>query len=217
MFLGAPRLGLQGSRVVLVVKSPPTNAEDIKDVDSIAGLGSSPGEGNGNQLQFSWLENPMDSGGAWWTTVLRVTKSQRWLKKCSNHAHRVSPYILPIIISFLLKFIPWSLCSSLLCTCNSLYFSVCFDDISIIDLALFLFPFAQNTYISYLSFTVHIIFLYVFIWSESFVGSIYIQVLFIYPFSYCLSLVEAFSPFIFNIIINIYVLITILLLFRVVL
>ena len=37
--------------------------------------GRSPGEGNGNPLQYSCLENPMD-GGAWWATVHRVAKSQ---------------------------------------------------------------------------------------------------------------------------------------------
>ena len=43
------------------------------DTDSIPGWGSSPGEGNGNPLQYSCLENPMDRG-AWWATVHRVTK-----------------------------------------------------------------------------------------------------------------------------------------------
>ena len=38
-------------------------------------LGTSPGEGNGNILQYSCLENPMDRG-AWWATVHAVTKSQ---------------------------------------------------------------------------------------------------------------------------------------------
>ena len=38
------------------------------DLDSIPGLGRSPGEGNGNPLQYSWLENPMDKG-AWRATV----------------------------------------------------------------------------------------------------------------------------------------------------
>ena len=38
------------------------------DLDSIPGLGRSPGEGNGNPLQYSWLENPMDRG-AWRATV----------------------------------------------------------------------------------------------------------------------------------------------------
>ena len=43
------------------------------DPGSIPGSGRSPGEGNGNSLQYSCLENPMD-GGAWWTIVCEVTK-----------------------------------------------------------------------------------------------------------------------------------------------
>ena len=42
------------------------------------GQEDSPGEGNGNALQYSCLENPMD-GGTWWATVHGVTKSQRRL------------------------------------------------------------------------------------------------------------------------------------------
>ena len=45
------------------------------DLGSIPGSGRSPGEGNGNPLQHSCLENPMDRG-AWWATVHGVTKSQ---------------------------------------------------------------------------------------------------------------------------------------------
>ena len=45
------------------------------DLGWIPGLGRSPGEGNGNPLQYSCLENSMD-GGAWWATVHGVTKSQ---------------------------------------------------------------------------------------------------------------------------------------------
>ena len=45
------------------------------DIGSIPGSGRSPGEGNGNPLQYSYLENPMD-GGAWWAIVHRVAKSQ---------------------------------------------------------------------------------------------------------------------------------------------
>ena len=55
------------SQVVLVVKNPPANAADIRKEDSIPGLGRSPGDGNGNPLQCSCLENPMDRG-AWWAT-----------------------------------------------------------------------------------------------------------------------------------------------------
>ena len=45
------------------------------DPGSIPGLGRSPGEGNGNPLQNSCLENPMDRG-AWWATVHGVAKSR---------------------------------------------------------------------------------------------------------------------------------------------
>ena len=58
-----------------VVKNPPANAGDTGDMDSIPGSGRSPGEGNGNPLQYSCLENPMDKG-AWQGTVHGVAKSQ---------------------------------------------------------------------------------------------------------------------------------------------
>ena len=48
------------SQVVLVVKNPPANARDKKDAGSILGLGRAPGEGRGNPLQYSCLENAMD-------------------------------------------------------------------------------------------------------------------------------------------------------------
>ena len=57
-----------------VVKNPHANAGDA-DVSSIPGSGRSPGEGNGNPLQYSCLENPMDRG-AWKATVHGVLKSQ---------------------------------------------------------------------------------------------------------------------------------------------
>ena len=47
----------------------------VREAGSIPGLGRSPGEGNGNPLQYSCLENPMD-GGAWQVTVQGVEKSQ---------------------------------------------------------------------------------------------------------------------------------------------
>jgi len=53
------------------VKASACNAGDL---GSIPGSGRSPGEGNGNPLQYSCLENPMD-GGAWWATVHGVAKS----------------------------------------------------------------------------------------------------------------------------------------------
>ena len=47
---------------------------NVGDLGSIPGSGRSPGEGNGNPLQYSCLENPMD-GGAWWATVHGVAES----------------------------------------------------------------------------------------------------------------------------------------------
>ena len=67
-----------------MVKNPPANAGDAGDVGSVPGLGRSFGEGNGNPLQYSFLENPVDRG-AWWATVHEVTKSESQL---SNGAHR---------------------------------------------------------------------------------------------------------------------------------
>ena len=51
-----------------VVKNLPANAGDAREVGSIPGLGRSPGEGNGNPLQYPCLENPTDRE-AWWATV----------------------------------------------------------------------------------------------------------------------------------------------------
>ena len=67
-------LGYQASQVVLVVKNPPANAGDVRDVVSMLGLGRSTGGGHGTALQYSCLENLMDTG-AWQTMVHRVTKS----------------------------------------------------------------------------------------------------------------------------------------------
>ena len=50
------------SQVVLVVKKPLANAEDVRDVGSIPGLERFPGGGHDNLLQYSCLENPMDRG-----------------------------------------------------------------------------------------------------------------------------------------------------------
>ena len=57
-------------QVVLVVKNPPANAGDM---GSVLELGRSPAGGNGNPLQYSCLENPMDQEG-WQVTVRGVTK-----------------------------------------------------------------------------------------------------------------------------------------------
>ena len=64
-----------GFPVALVVKNLPANAGDIRDASLIPGSRRSSGVGNGNPLQYSYLENPMDIG-AWQATVHRITKSQ---------------------------------------------------------------------------------------------------------------------------------------------
>ena len=73
------------SMVALVVKNPPANAGDVRDMGSIPGSGRSSGGRHGSPLQYSCLENPRDRG-AWWATVCGVTKSQTWLKQLSTHA-----------------------------------------------------------------------------------------------------------------------------------
>ena len=50
------------SHVVLVVKNLPASAGDVRNADSIPGLGRPQGEAHGNPLQYSCLENPMDRG-----------------------------------------------------------------------------------------------------------------------------------------------------------
>ena len=58
-----------------VIKNSPANAGDIREVGFIPGLGRSPGGGNGNQLQYSCFQNPMDRG-TWWATIYGVAKSR---------------------------------------------------------------------------------------------------------------------------------------------
>ena len=64
-----------------VVKNPPANAGDA---GLIPGSGRSPGEGNGNPLQYSCLRNPMNRG-AWWATIHGVAKSQTGLYQLNDN------------------------------------------------------------------------------------------------------------------------------------
>ena len=64
-----------------VVKNPPDNAGDA---DLIPGSGRSPGEGNGNPLQYSCLGNPMDRG-AWWATVHGIAKESNMMERLKNN------------------------------------------------------------------------------------------------------------------------------------
>ena len=65
-----------------MVKKLPANAGDIRDLSSVPASGRSSGEGNGNPLQYSCLENPMDRGAH------RVTESWTQLMRLSMHASR---------------------------------------------------------------------------------------------------------------------------------
>ena len=77
------------------VKASAWNAGDL---GLIPGLGRSPGEGNGNPIQYSCLENPME-GGAWWATVHGVAESDT-----TEQIHFIlHEYSNPILINFVLQ------------------------------------------------------------------------------------------------------------------
>ena len=101
---------ISASQVALVVKNPPANAGDIRDVGSIPESGRSPSGGHGNPPPYSCLQNPMDRG-AWWATVHQVTRNRTWLKWLSMHV-----YVSPLFwISFLFRSplalgrVPWAI------------------------------------------------------------------------------------------------------------
>ena len=70
------------SKVVQCKESACQGVRGIRDVGSIPGSEGSPGEGNGNPFQYSYLENSMDKG-AWRAIVHGVTKSQTQLSNCT--------------------------------------------------------------------------------------------------------------------------------------
>ena len=80
---------------VSVVKNPPADAGDVRDVGSILGSGRSPGEGSGNLLQYSFLKNSMDRG-AWRATVLGITSQTRlsdWARRHSDEHRGLMPLV----------------------------------------------------------------------------------------------------------------------------
>ena len=72
--------------MVLVVNNPFANAGNATDVGSISGLGRSPGEGNGNPLQYSCQGNPKDKG-SWPATVHKVKKESDVTAHVCTHTH----------------------------------------------------------------------------------------------------------------------------------
>ena len=75
----------KASLVAQMVKESACNAGDL---GSIPGSGRSPGEGNDNSLEYSYLENPMDRG-AWQAIVHGVTKSQTQLSDLHFHFQKL--------------------------------------------------------------------------------------------------------------------------------
>ena len=83
--LGVTAHELRGFPGGSAIKNPPANAGDS---GSIPALRRSPGEGNGNPLQYSFLENSMDRG-AWWATIPGITKSRN-LRLNNNNVSRLN-------------------------------------------------------------------------------------------------------------------------------
>ena len=75
-----------------MVKNPPASAGDGREEGLIPGLRRSPGGGNGNLLQYSCLENSMDTGD-WWSAVHEVTNSHIQL---STHTHALREGLFPL-------------------------------------------------------------------------------------------------------------------------
>ena len=67
----------------LVAQTVKASGYNVGDLGFIPGLGRSPGEGNGNPLQYSCLENPMDRG-AWWAAVHGVAKTRTRLSNFTS-------------------------------------------------------------------------------------------------------------------------------------
>ena len=75
-----------------MVKNLPANAGDL---GSIPGLERSPGEGNGNPLQYSCLENSMDRG-AWWATVHGITKESDMTERLNNNEQCICVFLVTL-------------------------------------------------------------------------------------------------------------------------
>ena len=109
------------SQVSLVVKNPPANAENVRALGLIPGLGRSPEGGHGNPLQYSCLENPMDRG-ACWCIVHGIKKSWTGLKQLSTHAVIVYTCQSPSPNSSHPLFPTWHPFASSLCLCLCFHF-----------------------------------------------------------------------------------------------
>ena len=88
---------LQFSQVALVVKNPAANAGDVRDSGSIPRLGRSPGGRHGSPLQYSCLENPMDTGACGLGSIGSQRVGHDWSDLACRH--RASSSLAPKIQS----------------------------------------------------------------------------------------------------------------------
>ena len=93
----------------LVAQTVKASAYNAEDPGSICGSGRSPGEENGNSLQYSSLENPMD-GATWWATSPRGRKELDMTERFHFHFHFMPGYLLCQAVNM------QNLCN-LLCNC----------------------------------------------------------------------------------------------------
>ena len=77
-----------------MVKNLPANTGDARDRSLFPKSGRSPGDGNGNPVQYPCLENPMDRG-AWWATVHGVTESDKAAKPILSHSNDLVSIRIP--------------------------------------------------------------------------------------------------------------------------
>ena len=81
------------------------SACSVGDLGSIPGSGRSPGEGNGNTLQYSCLENPMDRG-SWWATVHEASESWMRLSEHISFTFFLMPAVTDMVLG--IKYCPWN-------------------------------------------------------------------------------------------------------------
>ena len=87
-----------------VVKNPPADAEDTRNLGSIPGLGRSPGGGHGNPLQYSCLGNPMDRG-AWGLQSIELQRVRHdWVtghmrERNENKLQQIHKYAQDILVT----------------------------------------------------------------------------------------------------------------------
>ena len=104
----------RASQLALMVKNLPANEGDVRDTGSVPELGRSPGEGHGNPLQYSCLENPKDRR-AWRAMVHWVAKSWTRLKQLSTHVKFSQVFMSALTFQ---RFLIQTLLSFCLISCN---------------------------------------------------------------------------------------------------